>query len=316
MVYTAVVSFIVYHLFRLYPPQTSGILSVVTQIIIGFLMVPFDAVLLAVFGTTVGKFFAGIRVTYDSGRKLKMSEAFVRNLSRFIYGQGCCIPFYSIYKNWKCYRACSNEEIMGWDMDVTYQIKEAKPYRDFAFLAAGIMTVCLGMAVQISAYFPKYKDDGTVQTYVKNYNAVLENIYGIENVCLDEDGYLRERESEYGGYTIDLFSPETEQGEPVILVEFSEKNGKLSQITMKRQYEFIGFVPTSFAYNEAALYTVIASQKEFGVLDYLKLSSFFNEYEQNILSETYEDTFQNVSYEQTVLQEGEGCQMNLQIKMK
>lgn len=313
--YGVILYFVAYHLLDIYPPQQSLLVSMCTSIILSLWMIPFDTVLMIIFGTTSGKFLMGIRVTHDSGRKLTVTEAFIRNLGRFIYGEGCSIPMYGLYKNIKCFQASSKGAIMRWDEDVAYEIKDSKMYKDFICVAVCVAVTFLNIAVQVSGTFPKRKDDGTVQTFVKNYNEILAHVYGVKSVQLDEDGYLRIKRTESGmDWEVILLQTGQDQ-EKIKMVEFSEKDGKLSQITVNRSYDFEGLVLIDQAYNETALYTAIASQKGFHVFDYFQLSNFFEKYEQNSQDGEYHDSFKNVSFEQTVVKEGEGCQVTLEIKM-
>ncbi|NMA24286.1 MAG: RDD family protein [Clostridiales bacterium] len=71
-----------------------------------FLMLLFEPLLLCTLGTTPGKWIFGLRVRDDRGGKLTYSSALLRTWRVFHYGYGFGIPFYNLYRNYKCYKIC------------------------------------------------------------------------------------------------------------------------------------------------------------------------------------------------------------------
>lgn len=317
-IYAVLGTWILYRLMNLYPLDNNIIVSIIGSIIWGVWMIPLDSFLIAKYGTTLGKCLLGIRLTHDSGRKLTFAEALNRNIGRFKSGEGYGIIGYSVYRNWQCYLACADRQSMEWDKDVAYEIKEIKIYRNVIFAAVYAVVMLLTFTVQISASFPKYKDDGTVETFVKNYNAVLEHIYGVEEVYLDADGYLNQREQLAGNYSVNLsFSEEEEKAGKMKLMKFEKQDGKISRITFERYCDNIGYVLSNDVYSQAALYTVIASQEEFRIRDFLKLESMLRRYGENVLTKEYTDSLNNVEFQKKVQEKhNESYQMNLWIQIK
>ena len=71
----------------------------------------FEPVLLHYWGTTPGKWIFGLSVRDEDGEKLSIRTAYARLWGVFGYGNCYALPFFDSYYNYKCYRACKEEEL-------------------------------------------------------------------------------------------------------------------------------------------------------------------------------------------------------------
>lgn len=59
-------------------------------------------------------------------------------------GEGYAIPFYSLYRNYKCYEIYTEEGTLPWDNDLCYEVKPFRLRSAFGYIVivlfAGIFT--------------------------------------------------------------------------------------------------------------------------------------------------------------------------------
>ena len=149
-----------------------------TFVILGitFLLEP---VLLTLFGTTLGKWILGIRVTDNDGRRMSYSKALERTWGMLLNGMGLRIPIYSLIRLWKSYRAHSRGDTLDWEWDSEILLKDRKSWRAFVYLgacAALFGTLLLAVAM---AELPRNRGDITVAQFCENYNRFAK-YYGFD----------------------------------------------------------------------------------------------------------------------------------------
>ncbi len=163
-----------------------------------------EPVLLAVFGSTPGKWLLGIRVTDNEGRRLTLGEGFSRTWKVLWRGMGMGVPIWSLYRLWKSYKGCMEEETLEWEYDSEIVLKDEKGWRAAVYLLVGAFLLAVfAAAIQISA-LPVNRGDLTVAEFSENYNYYTK-YYGYESgSSLDEEGNWVEERHSGQGYTIVL----------------------------------------------------------------------------------------------------------------
>ncbi len=152
-----------------------------------------EPLLLCRFGTTVGKAVFGLRVQSVHGRNLTYGEALARLGGMFWHGMGCNIPFYNLYRQYKCYQSCEQGVPMPWDDDTAYTIADTRTWRTFAFLGAHVALLLLSLALMFGQLYPPNRGDITVAEFSENFNYYC-NYYGFDanSHTMAEDGSWRE----------------------------------------------------------------------------------------------------------------------------
>lgn len=139
-----------------------------------WLMIPLEALMLWIFGTTPGKLYFGIKLKYYYGKRFTFAAAIRRSWLVFRYGLGFNVPFYNQYRLCKCYYECDEYPDMKWDdeTDVTYQKwSKTNPFSLCSFI------MLIGLLYNISysdCLLPKHRDDLTIAQFAENYNFYAE----------------------------------------------------------------------------------------------------------------------------------------------
>lgn len=151
-----------------------------------------EGILLAGFGTTIGKWLFGIHVLSADGKKLSWQEAAERTGRVLWHGQALEIPLWSIYREYKCYDAYTDGETLPWDDNCLYLMEEKKGIRyGLAVFVTGTLILInggFGFPSEDVYKLPVNYGDLTVGEFAENYNKYLE-LYGlIDKECLNRDG--------------------------------------------------------------------------------------------------------------------------------
>lgn len=134
------------------------------------LMLLVEPVLLALFGTTPGKWILGLRVTDNEGKRLSFEEARARTWRMFLYGMGLNIPIWSLFRLWKSYRGCMEEETQEWEYHSAVSLKDERGWRIAAYIGVGVLLgVVFVFTYRVSA-LPKNRGDITVAQFSENFN--------------------------------------------------------------------------------------------------------------------------------------------------
>ena len=139
-----------------------------------WLMIPLEALMLWIFGTTPGKLYFGIKLKYYYGKRFTFAAAIRRSWLVFRYGLVFNVPFYNQYRLCKCYYECDEYPDMKWDdeTDVTYQKwSKTNPFS----LCCFIMLIGLLYNIWYSdCLLPKHREDLTIAQFAENYNFYAE----------------------------------------------------------------------------------------------------------------------------------------------
>lgn len=88
---------------------------IVASVVVYFSLIPIEAAMLSLYGTTPAKWLFGIRISHPAGRLLSFSEAFYRELIVFSHGVFFGIPFIALIPQLFAYRRLKNTGTTLWD---------------------------------------------------------------------------------------------------------------------------------------------------------------------------------------------------------
>ena len=137
----------------------------------------FEPVLLHYWGTTPGKWIFGLSVRDEDGNKLSIRTAYARLWGVFVYGSCYALPFFEWYCNYKCYRACKEEEL-PWDLEngcsIVVREREVRWYRVALYLLVLVLRAAAGYGIDIHAKQPPNRGELTLEQFVENCNDYLK----------------------------------------------------------------------------------------------------------------------------------------------
>lgn len=137
----------------------------------------FEPVLLHYWGTTPGKWIFGLSVRDEGGEKLSIRTAYARLWGVFGYGNCYALPFFEWYCNYKCYRACKEEEL-PWDLEngcsIVVREREVRWYRVALYLLVLVLRAAAGYGIDIHAKQPPNRGELTLEQFVENCNDYLK----------------------------------------------------------------------------------------------------------------------------------------------
>ena len=137
----------------------------------------FEPVLLHYWGTTPGKWIFGLSVRDEDGSKLSIRTAYARLWGVFGYGNCYALPFFDWYYNYKCYRACKEEEL-PWDLEngcsIVVREREVRWYRVALYLLVLVLRAAAGYGIDIHAKQPPNRGELTLEQFVENCNDYLK----------------------------------------------------------------------------------------------------------------------------------------------
>jgi hypothetical protein len=134
------------------------------------LMMLIEPFLLSRIGTTPGKAVFGLKISSPEGGRLTYHEALLRTYLVLKVGMGFQIPFYGLYRMYKSYKVCSEEEILLWDEDVSYTMKDEEPFRAVLFLGAQAAIIGFVFLLLQAELIPPNRGELTIAEFVENYN--------------------------------------------------------------------------------------------------------------------------------------------------
>ncbi len=126
-------------------------------------------------GWTPGKWIFGLKVRDREGDKLPLSVLWARCGGVFSSGYGFFIPFYTLWRHWKSFQCCTEENIdCPWDAEngVRYT-HEDRRYCRLMWAGAQALYVFLLVAVALQSLLPPNRGDLTAAEYCENFNYYL-----------------------------------------------------------------------------------------------------------------------------------------------
>ena len=137
----------------------------------------FEPVMLHYWGTTPGKWIFGLSVRDEDGSKLSIRTAYARLWGVFGYGNCYALPFFDWYYNYKCYRACKEEEL-PWDLEngcsIVVREREVRWYRVALYLLVLVLRAAAGYGIDLHAKLPPNRGELTLEQFVENCNDYLK----------------------------------------------------------------------------------------------------------------------------------------------
>lgn len=191
--FSAIIRFLLFVIFRI-RPISGFFLTLLLNIGYGLLFVPVEALMLHLWGTTLGKWIMGIRLDYIQGGNLPLGAAFRRAFRVYKSGMGFCLPVIQPLRNliyyctltgralfwWRRYEEIDPPDDLQWDeeTEIIYSVRTGKENAGLAgFLA---LWVLISTITVMDIAKPKYRGNAlTVAQFAENYNYVLD--------LLDED---------------------------------------------------------------------------------------------------------------------------------
>lgn len=170
------------------------------------IMLFIEPLLLKLFKTTPGKAIFGLKIETSSGHPLTYKEGLDRTWELLGKGMGYRIPFYNLYRLWKSYELCQEQEETSWDNTFAYSIKDTKWYRTLLWALANLILFGIIFLVLLNQQIPPNKGNLTIETFVDNYN-YYSNLFEIDSgeYYLDSTGNWAKKPDD-GTFTINLYA--------------------------------------------------------------------------------------------------------------
>jgi hypothetical protein len=110
----------------LMPGFLEGVDDAVIGILVGVLILPYEAIALPSWKRTIGKWLMGISVVKTNGNNLAPKEALYRSWLVFYRGLGLSIPIISLFTLIHQYGVLTKKGITTWDKEVGCEVKYEK----------------------------------------------------------------------------------------------------------------------------------------------------------------------------------------------
>ncbi|MDK2867597.1 MAG: hypothetical protein PWP51_2317 [Clostridiales bacterium] len=200
---------------------------------IGLLLMLFlEPVWLHFFATTPGKAIFGMRITCADGSRLTYGQGVARTWGVIGKGIGYNIPIYNFYRLWKSFRMCSESEILLWDEDVRYTLKDTQWYRSLSYAGGIVLLFLLLYTATAFKLLPPNRGDLTIADFAENYNYYLAYFdLDSDRMVLDELGQWTEGQSDN---TVIVLSISGER--PDFWYEVKDEEGTLQAVGFEKHY--------------------------------------------------------------------------------
>ena len=192
------VSFVQYVLLHRNYTTVSRWEDIVCALIGWGLLLLLEPLLLARFGTTVGKWCMGITVTRPDGERLSYSEALNRTALVWFYGAGLGLPLVELVCSYLSYRRYTRGEELAWEEGSIERFDERGIGKSVLLYAASTaLSLALTLAMGLSAALPPNRGDLTVAEFAENVNFYRGYFDYGQRWTLDSSGGWVENEYEY-----------------------------------------------------------------------------------------------------------------------
>ena len=193
-------------LFRWHPDNTWPIRLLNSYVAYGILLVT-EPVLLCTWGYTPGKWIFGLAVRNLLGQKLTWGKAVDRTWGVFARGEGYGIPFYRLWRKYKCYCQCKDGEPEAWEEDTSYTIRDTRVRRCWGFVAARAALIGLSAFLALQSMLPIHRGPLTPEQYAANVNDMMRILGDDSPVYLDDTGHWVQDTTWGDGFLMDLDGP-------------------------------------------------------------------------------------------------------------
>ena len=193
-------------LFRWHPDNTWPIRLLNSYVAYGILLV-LEPILLCTWGYTPGKWIFGLAVRNPLGQKLTWGKAVDRTWGVFARGEGYGIPFYRLWRKYKCYCQCKDGEPEAWEEDTSYTIRDTRVRRCWGFVAARAALIGLSVFLALQSMLPIHRGLLTPEEYAANVNDMMRILGDDSPVYLDDTGHWVQDTTWGDGFLMDLDGP-------------------------------------------------------------------------------------------------------------
>ena len=242
-------------IFRIRP--CSEVFMMCIKIISYAAVLPLEAMMLHLWGTTPGKWLMGIHLEDPNGGKMSFGAGFIRTWHVTFAGLGLYIPLYSQWRLWKSYTAVSEGEGTYWDDEAEIQYSNPKPLKIIGAVALSVAALLLTYVASQDAVLPTYRPENlTMKKFVANYRDYEKLFENDNTMILGEDGKWSER-SNTDVVIIQIGDGTHERKN--FQYTYNEKGG-IQTISFSDHWEDIQFMSALPDYCRTALYTAVGSR--------------------------------------------------------
>ena len=184
-----------------------------------------EPLLLTRFGTTLGKWIFGLRVTSPDGRKLTYAEGRERTAYLFWYGLRLNLPFFRLYRLYVSYTDEQQGKELPWEDSSEQTIRDHAGWRFATAAVLAVLLIAGGVLRVLLPVGPVHRGELTVAQFAENFNRIQRQLdrLGIE---LDENGrWLNESTYESNGSTMTVVFHDS-----LPQLEYQTENGILTGI--------------------------------------------------------------------------------------
>lgn len=152
-------------------------------------------------GWTPGKLLFGLKLRDEDGGRLTIAQGWERSWRVFRDGYGYSIPFWELWKMWKCRELGLAGRECWWDAEEGYRYTKAERPFNAGAVYVVLVLVCTGVlwAAKGLTDLPRNRGDLTVAEFCQNYNQFRDRLsaMGIDNgPRLDREGQWDEEEQD------------------------------------------------------------------------------------------------------------------------
>ena len=242
-------------IFRIRP--CSAVFMICIKIISYAAVLPLEAMMLHLWGTTPGKWLMGMRLEDPNGGKLSFGAGFIRTWHVTFAGLGLYIPLYSQWRLWKSYTAVSAGEGAYWDDEAEIQYSDPKALKIISAVALSVAALLLNYAASQDAILPTYRPENlTMKKFVANYRDYEKLFENDNTMILGEDGKWTERINT----DVEIFQIGDGTHERKNFQYTYNEKGGIQTISFSDHWEDIQFTSALPDYCRTALYTAVGSR--------------------------------------------------------
>jgi len=263
---SVILYFILVILLRLRPFY--NIYMTAISLIVPFIAVPAMAFSLHRFGTTPGKWLFGLHVLSENGCYLTYKDAKEREWDVLQLGYGYGIPYWSIYRLYKSYKAYTENEA-EWDYKSEYHYKKWSLRRKAALACSIASIILLNILIVNDQLLPINRGDLTINQFASNYNFYYKTLiedYDISGL-LQENGTWTSNEQGIGSIYFD--------GEPEFpnqQFEFTCADDRVTGIRYSNTWNEIRYLQPISVKCMVAATTAVLSQRGMSGLDFIRFA--------------------------------------------
>ena len=193
------------------------------------LMLFLEPLLLSTWGSTPGKWIFGLVVRDRNGGKLTYGDALFRTWLVLWSGMALSVPFVTLYRLYKSWKACRAGEELPWE-ECSYSIRDRKRRRILLYLAAVGAYCFLLWLLPRQALLPLNRGELTPAQFAENVNDLGEKIKVLGDLRVGEDGawYYEESPAMAGRAS----TVGTAQDLELPVFRYTVENGRLREVTL------------------------------------------------------------------------------------